>query len=396
MLKKAMSLFLLIFLLSPLAGCWNQKETKDLAIVLGTGVDWVAEGRLRLTVQLAKAPGFAASGTGGTAQEAASWVVSAEGKTILDAEGSLGKMLSREIFWDNCVTLVLGEEMARKGTGLVTNFFQRNRGPRETMWMIVAEGEAKNFLESYSNMEKTSAGALESLARMKEGYSVQLWQFAEMLASKGVQPLMTWVEVKEMGVTPEPAQERILPTHKQLNITGAGVFKEDRLIGRLDNYETTGLLWLKGEPVKGAIIVSDPAEPDKDISIIVRRGSRKIIPEYDGQSVRFTVKVKAEGDMIEQQSREDIVKPEKIKDLEKKMAEEIKKQTAVVLRKAQSEYGLDIFGFGDYFHQKYNRAWRELQDQWDSKFAEAEVNVEVEAYIRETGLLSRRAGVHAE
>ncbi|WP_165859289.1 Ger(x)C family spore germination protein [Desulfofundulus salinus] len=356
MVKKIAVLLLLILLTGLTGGCWSRKEITEIAIVLGTGVDWTADGRIRLTVQIARPGAFYGGGEAGSrAREPASWVVSAEGKTVEEAERYLAMKVPREIYWGHSIILILGEEMAKKGTRMVTNFFQRNGQPRENMWVMVAKGEAKDLLETYSNLEKTSAQAAGFLHRMRTGKSVQVREFAEMLASKGVQPVVTAVEEKEAGITPEQGQDKKSPAHKQVEISGVAVFKEDRLIGWLDAYETRGLLWLKGEAVKGVITVPSPGEPDKEVSIQIRRGSTKVRPEYDGKHLRLDVLVRVEGDMVEQQSLEDLAKPEKIKALESEMAEEVKKRAAAALEKAQWEYGVDIFGFGDAFHRKYKK-----------------------------------------
>lgn len=350
-------LLVLIMLTSLLGGCWSRKEVTEIAIVLGAGVDLTEEGQLRLTVQIANPGAFAAIGEGsGEEKETTNWVVSAEGQTIEEAQRYLAKRVSREIFWDHCLILVLGEELARKGTDMVTNFFHRSREPRETMWVLIAKGEAQDFLKTYSDLEKTSAQAASILTRMRNGYSVQTWEFAEMLASKGIQPVATRVEVKETAITPGPGQE--MKVHKQVEISGVGIFKEQKLIGWLDDEEASGLLWLRSEPVKEVITVPSPGEADKEVSIKIRRGSTQVVPEYDGRNLRFTIKVQAEGGMIEQQSREDLAKPEMITALGKEMAEEIKKRVYVALEKAQREYGVDIFGFGNAFHRKYKKTGR--------------------------------------
>ncbi|MBC7341269.1 MAG: Ger(x)C family spore germination protein [Clostridia bacterium] len=391
MVKKFAILLLLALLASLLGGCWSRKEITEVAVVLGTGVDWTADGRLRLTVQIARPTAFAGGGEaggGGREAAAASWVVSAEGKTIEEAERYLAMKVPRDIYWGHSVILVIGEEMAKRETQTVTDFFLRDRQPRETMWVMVAKGEAKDFLETYSTLAKTSAQAAGFLTRMRTGYSVQLREFAEMLASKGIHPVATAVEVKEVGVTPGPEKNRSSPL-KQVVLSGAAAFKEDKLIGWLDAYETRGLLWLKGEAMQGVITVPSPGEPDKEVSIRIRRGSTKVRPEYDGEYLRFDVKVNVEGDMVEQQSREDLAKPEQIKALEKEIAGEIKKRAVVALEKAQGEYGVDIFGFGDVFHRRYKKEWRELKDRWDEEFALARVNIAVEAHVREIGLLTK-------
>lgn len=390
MLKKITILLLLVLLTGLLGGCWSRKEITEVAVVLGTGVDWTADGRIRLTVQIAR-PGAFAAANGGGGEEAASWVLSAEGKTVEEAERYLAMKIPRDIYWGHCIILVIGEEMAQKGVGMITNFFQRDREPREIMWLMVAKGEAKDILETHSQLARTSAQAAGFLTRMKTGYSVQLREYAEMRASKGVQPVVTAVEVKEAGVVPGPKQEEKLPRTKHVELSGVAVFKEDKLVGWLNASETRGMLWLKGETEKGVITVPSPGEPDKEVSLRIRRGSTKVTPEYDGEKLRFDVMVKVDVDMLEQQSREDLAKPEKIKALEGAIAGEITKRAAEALEKAQIEYGVDIFGFGDAFHRKYKEDWPELRDRWDTEFARAEVSIAAEARVRQIGLLTKRA-----
>jgi spore germination protein KC len=396
MIKRFIILLLLVFLTGLLGGCWNRREINEAAIILGTGVDWTADARIRLTVQIARPSAFGAGGEAGAGgKESPAWVVWAEGKTIAEAERYLAMKVPREIYWSHSVILVLGEEMAKRGTGTVTNFFHRSREPRETMWLMVTKGEARDILETHSLLAKTSAQAAGFLTMMKTGYAVQSREFAEMLASKGVQPVVTGVEVKETGKAHGPGQENP-PAQKEVELSGVAVFKEDKLIGWLDEHETRGLLWLKGEIKKGVVTIPSPGEPEKEISIKIRRGHTKIIPEYDGQNLRFNVLINVEGDMVEQQSREDLAKPEKIKALESAMAEEIKERAAVALEKAQWEYGADIFGFGDAFHRKYKKEWRKLKDRWDDEFSRASVDIAVEAHVRGTGLLTKRASTPEE
>ena len=379
-------------------GCWSRKEIAEVAVVLGAGIDLTADGRIRLTAQIARPTAFAGGGEtmGAGVGGPASWVVSAEGKTVEDAERYLAMKVPRDLYWGHSVILVIGEEMARKGTGMARNFFHRDRQPRETMWVMVARGEAKDFLETYWALAKTSAQAAGFLTRMETCYAVQLREYAEMLASKGVQPVATAVRTTEAGVTPGTAQQTKAPAYRQVELAGVAVFREDRLIGWLDAYETRGLLWLKGEAVKGVVTVPSPRERDKYVSIVVRRGKTKVMPVYDGEHLRFDVKVWVEGDMVEEQGREYLATPGKIRALEKEMAADIKRRAALALEKAQWEYGVDIFGFGDAFHRKYKKEWRELKDRWDEEFARAEVNIAVEAHIREIGLQTKRAGTPEE
>ncbi len=395
MKKKIVILLLLVLLSCLLGGCWSRSEIAEEAIVMGAGADLTEDGLIRLTVQIASPGALGASGgeVSGGGNEPPTWVVWAEGKTIEDAERYLAMKIPRRIYWDHCVILVIGEKLAKEGTDIMSNFFLRNGEPRETMWLMVARGDARDILLAQPMLATTSAQATGFLTRMKTGYTVQIYEYAEMRASKGVQPVITGVEAQDFGESRGSGQGGDSPVQKKAELSGVAVIKNDKLVGWLDAHETRGLLWLKGEARRSAVIVPSPGEPENKVSIRIVRSSTKIVPEYDGENIWFDVSIYAEGDMVEQQSRLDLAKPEQVKALETAMSEEIKSRTVATLEKAQWEYGEDIFGFGNAFHRKYKKEWREMQNHWDEEFSRAGVNISVEAHVRGIGLLTKPAGL---
>lgn len=391
-MKKLLTcLLLLIFMAGIFCGCWSRKELSELAIVLGAGVDRTPDDQVRLTLQLAKPSTFAGGGGGGARGiEPPAWVVSETGKTVLDAQRKLANRISRHIYWAHEVILIFGEEAARHGIRRYIDFFPRSPQPRETIWVMVAKGEAKDVLETYSELEGTSAQDIGYLARAKTSYSVNLKDFIIMLATKGSNPTASRVDVIERGVTlgglalGKPVQQ------KGAALTGTAVFHDETLAGWLDESETRGLLWLRGEVLKGIISVPSLTEPGKEMSINIIRGATEVQPQYDGESVWFNVKIVVEGDLWEQQSGEETVERQVRKAIEEEMAGEVEKKARLALEKVQGEYGVDIFDFGGAFHRKYPKAWTELKDRWDEVFAGAGVNITVEAHLRRSGLEIRR------
>ncbi|MCL6635944.1 MAG: Ger(x)C family spore germination protein, partial [Peptococcaceae bacterium] len=276
-----------------------------------------------------------------------------------------------------------------------TNFFMRSPQPRETTWVMVAAGEAKKVLETHSELEKSSAQSIGYLARAKTGFSVHMKDFVMMLAGKGTNPIASRIEAIPQGTPQGPGQEG-LKRHLEVGLTGTAVFKKDKLVGWLDQSETRGLLWLRGEILKGIITVPSPAEPDKAISLNIIRGSTEVDPQYDGETVRFRVKLMVEGDVMEQQSTEELGKPEMVKLLDEVVAAEVEEKARSALARAQEEYGVDIFNFGEAFHRKYKKDWKMLKDRWDEVFSAAEVEFEVNARVRRTGMQIRRTSLPEE
>lgn len=390
--KKTAALFLLCLLLAGTGGgCWSRQEINDRAHVLGAAVDLTEDGRIRLTVQIIRpspSPGGGdAPGGGPTA-----WTVSGEGRTVREAAKNISQKTFRELAWSHSLVLIVGEKMARQGTKLVTNFFQRERLPRETLWMAVAEGEAAEILKGSFVLENASSLGAANLFRNRIGYPVQLREYAEMLAEAGIQPVLPRLRPAPGGVPQAPGKEspRELP---KFEVYGAGAFKEDRLAGWLSEEETRGVRWLKGEISKSCLVVPDPFEPGKKTTVLIRRGKTRVVPEYDGVTTRFSVRITLQGDLLEQQGDTNLAEPEKIKKLAEKTAAVVRQEALKALNKAQGEFGADIFGFGRAFHRRYKKEWRERKENWDAEFARAEVSVAVEVEIKEVLLATRRVSV---
>lgn len=359
-------LLLLAFTAALLSGCWDRKEMNTLAIVLGAGIDHTPGNQVMLTLQLAR-PGYTLGAANG-GEEPGIWVVSETGRTVYEAQGKLANRLSRRIYWSHNVILVFGEDAARQGIRRYTSFFSRSMQDRETTWVMVAPGQARDILETSSVLEDSSAQAAAYLERAGTCYGIRFLDLKVMLAAKGDNPVAPRVEVVASGVTPVLDEEEPVRT-KSAALTGTAVFRDDKLVGWLDETETRGLLWLRGELEQGVVVVPSPDNPGKYSSVEIIGMHMKVKPQYDGNTVRCNVKIVTEGELREQQSTEvDITQPEIHAELENKMAGVIANEARLALNKAQEEYGVDIFNFGTAFHRKYPREWAELQDRWNEVF----------------------------
>lgn len=378
-------------------GCWDRRELSEHAIILGAGVDRRPDGAVELTLQLVRPAAFAGGTEGGGAANVSLgqnivWVVSAAGEDVYDAQRNLALQVPRHLYWGHNALLVFGEEMARHGVREATNFFHRHPQPRETAWVMVARGTAKKVLQSHSELEKTSAQAIGFLARAKAGHAVRFIDMIKDLASPGANPALTRLEPVRQGEPQGPGMEEA-PQHEEVVFTGEAVFKDDKLVGWLDRHETRGLLWLRGEMKRGVVTVPSPTEPKKKISFEIIRSKTKAEPFYDGKTISFLVNIITEGNLVEQQSKENLIPPEVLPALEKRLAEDIEKRCRMALEKAQGEYGTDVFRFGEAFHRKYKKEWRTLKSRWNEEFTGAEISVSAKVRIRNTGLLTKRASL---
>ncbi len=82
-----------------------------------------------------------------------------------------------------------------------------------------------------------------------------------------------------------------------------------------------------------------------------------------------------------------------IKKIEEDYQEVIKDRLTKTIDKLQLQSKTDIIGFGRRFHQRYPQEWKKVQSNWDEKYSEVKVNIDVEATIRRPGFIGPPAAL---
>lgn len=408
-MKRQLIAIFIISVLFATSGCWNRRELNTLAIIMAIGIDKAPEdGKIKLTTQVLKPDEIKApAATGGQGSPKGVWVLTSTGHTIFDAYRNATMQSDRKLYNSQTKVIVISEEMARAGVRPILDFFDRDHELRRLSWLLIAKGEAKDIIEAEHEQEKIPAQAIESLVTASGATSmavtVNLHEFLKMLANKATDPFASRIEIiaeeeteKKAAKKPKPEESQQNGPRKRMRLTGAAVFKDDKLAGWLNRPETRGLNWILGKVKSGIIIVKSPKDENQYVALEIIRASSKIIPEIRDGQVTITVEVEEEGNLGEQMSDVDLTTPEYFDSLERRQATVIKNEIAAVLRKAQKEWGTDIFGFGDAIHRKFPREWKKLEKKWDTEFSQIEVKVKVISTLMRFGLHTAPAGTKRE
>lgn len=375
-------LILMLLSLVSLPGCWSLREADSLAIVMGVGIDKAknAEG-VNITVQIIKPSEVktAGGGRGGGSGEKPYWNVTNTGKTVFQTFRQFTHVVNRRIYLSHSQVLILSNEIARDGVSKYLDLFYRDPEPRLTSKVLVAKEKAGDVLETATELEKIPALNLSQLLEVSAGTSeisvVNLNDFSKRLMSKTTAPIASLVEVSGEG------------KEKKAKLAGTAVFKKDKLVGELTLRESRGLLWVINKIKSGIIIVKSPGG-EGEVSLEILRANSKIMPGIKDGKPYFTVKIKEEGNLGEEMCTEDLTTMTAWAALEENQAEAIRQEVEAALKKAQ-ELNADIFGFGDAVHRKYPAEWKDLESRWDEVFPQIEVEIEVEAKLRHSGMTTK-------
>jgi len=407
LMRRTAVIYIIIVLVAGLVlvvpGCWNRREVETLGFVLAAAVDKAPEaGKLMVTVLIAKPQALAGGGdTAGSPREKPFWVTSSTGYTVFEAVRNFLSESPRRLFWAHNRFIVLGEELAREGIHDVLDFFNRDGETRWTVMVMVSKGiKGSDFLHTqFALAPLPPEGGTSLLEVAGMGLSTvprtTLNDFLIDSEAEGVEPVTVRTEAVPVQSSPEQAGEKekgeLLREDIQIRprVTGAAVFKADRLVGWLNKPETRGLLWVQGKTKSGILVIKLPGQSGGLVGLEMIRANSRVTPEIKDGKPRIRVQVRAEaaiGDvrgMVEPLKNQDVILK-----MERRMATVIRNEILAALDKARALKS-DFFGFGASIHRGLPREWSRLRERWDEEFSSLAVDIEVKATIRRSGLTTR-------
>ncbi|MCQ6559506.1 Ger(x)C family spore germination protein [Paenibacillus mendelii] len=374
-----------------LSGCWNRRELNTLGIQLGTAID-KKDGQYQVAVQVVD-PAEVASKSKGGSKRVPVTMYHATAPTIFEAYRKLTTTSPRKIYASHIRVLVLGESLARDGIAKVLDLLWRDTELRTDFYIMVANGtEAKNVLKILTPLEDIPATKLyKSLDTSSKAWAVTnpftMDQLIEQLVSEGRNPVLTGIRIigdQEKGEK-QSNVESIDPA-TQLKFSKLAVFREDRLIGWLNEEESKGYNYIMGNVKSTVGHVSCPDGGYLDLEGIYFdtevKGNVK-----NGEPV-IEVKMKTLGNIADVECD---INVEDVKTIEWLEDEEEKKLT-MLMRKSvevvQKKFKVDAFGFGEAIYRSNPKAWKKLKPDWEERFSRLKVNISVDARIQGTGTVT--------
>lgn len=382
-LEKTVKILLCLLLGFLLCGCWDRRELESLRIVSAIGFDLTEKEQYRVTVQLivSSPPGEQANSESATKLS----INSATGVSPLTAIRNLSHTAARRFFWSDNKVIIIGETLAQKGITPVIDLWLRDHQPRLRNQLLVAEGEAKTFLEDESKTEKIVAKKYEDIIENQERTSTltktDVKNYIVQANSPGKIAL-----VPKISFASSQHKYEVKGKEKVVIIEGAAVFKNNKLVGWLNEQETRGREFVQ-KNVKGGIITVALSEKQEDfVDLEILKADSKIIIDWLERQPVITVKIKTISYLNEQSTEKDLSKPEILERINQLYANKIREEITTSLAKAR-QLNTDYFGFSTHIYQRHPKLWNQIKSDWERVFATMPVEVNVESEIKRTGTI---------
>ncbi|CAA7602248.1 germination protein, Ger(x)C family [Acididesulfobacillus acetoxydans] len=390
----------LLALLLLTSGCWDYRETDQLAIVYALGLDRVPGSEsILLTVQvITPAAGKRSGASAAAGAESKSFTtLSGTGKSVFDAISRLGRKLPRRLYFAHTKIVIFGKTLAEAGLGDVLDALNRNPEIRSTTLMFATDGSAKRILTQSTPLERLPAKGLEMIAeKSKRNAFVPEVNLNSLNCRFDGVPGAAFLPLVQL--VKDPGSPSGSGTGENLMISRTGIFAGERLVGILTRDESKGLMWLINRP-QGQNVTLDGAGGTGVSALRILAGQTNIVPQVSESGITMEIQCSARANVRETETVGiDLNDPASLQKLEHEAEQVIKRQVEETVTDAESGLGADFVGFGRHVRAEYPAEWKRVEADWDDVFPSVRFEVVCRIKIVNTGVINNpsRSGAGKE
>ncbi|GGE52709.1 hypothetical protein GCM10011391_34450 [Pullulanibacillus camelliae] len=372
-MQKYIRWFTSFCLLGLLAGCWDQTEIDQLAIISAVGIDLTADNKIKLSAEIAVPKNASAgqeSSAGGQSGGSQKMVRSAIGEDFNDALNHLQSVVPRRLFWGQVNILVIGDKLAKAGMLNQLSFFSGQKEARLTLYPFITKGDAVDILVKTFPLETDLSDLMSNQSKIQFKRRITFNKMLQNFNSVSEAMSLPWVLYDKKNGVPY--------------IGGRAIFKNGKFIGAANMRETEGIAWVRNE-IKHKV-TSVKVDHGKGAGLNLTYSKTTLRPKIAGDQWEMHIDVQGEEDIIESSLGKEIMEPKTIDRIQKKAVMQIKSNIDEVMKKAQNQWSADIFGFDEVYYRKYPNLWETHKKNWNTIFPHIKVFINVDLKVYQRGL----------
>ncbi|REK76738.1 Ger(x)C family spore germination protein [Paenibacillus paeoniae] len=370
--------------LCTLTGCWDRTEINELAIVGLVGSEENADtGNTIVYYQIVNPAAFAHdSGRGGTSPV---YTYKIEGKSRGEMGQKSAESLPRRLFTDHYQTHIVTEKLASKGLRPFLNFYERQYNRRSSLLLFVTDSKLSDVLMTYTPLEQLPGRTLRSLvyntnrATGRISMKSRVKDLVDNMESSTytVLPIISLRDDKPILTTKR--FETIEANRSNLILSGAAVFKQDRMIGKIGLRENGYYNLLKGE-------TNSFFQSIKLDSLSIDLSANKIkvqqsLTQTDGVPV-WNVRITANL-AIHNNEQTEKLSWENLSRITEQFNQEVSETAGGLFQKSLKKEW-DLFGLADKIKYKRGGAWKAIQGNKDA-WKETKLKLTVTSSVNDVG-----------
>ncbi|WP_334076612.1 Ger(x)C family spore germination protein [Paenibacillus sanfengchensis] len=388
--------FLSVALIALLSGCWSSKEIEDLSMYVGLALDvgeptpleqelerkgatYDKKNEITTTIQIVPAHSLGNNQDKSSKGKAPEFLNTTEtGDSLFEIMRTYSIRRERAVIGHHLKTLVVSTRLLQKhGIDSIMDFVLRDNDIRPSCVVFLTEGRA---LDTF---EKNTSGTVP--AQQMRDFLQNRFRTNKIMKGVNLTSLNAMLSSRQSFVL-----QNVISANGELEFSGAGIIKghSGKWIGALSQTDVESISWIQGNGQGGALKTYDWRGEPIVYEIESMKSKRKA--KVKGDDISFHVEIKSEGRLIENWDiQENPSKQEFMDKVEELLEERLKVMLHELMGKMQSQYEVEVAGFGESLRIQSPKTWEKVKDRWDDVFTEVPVTFDIDLHITDFGSSTR-------
>lgn len=342
---KRISFVLAVFAVAVVVSVgYKGNDILQRGIVLGVGVD-AADGGVNVTVEVVS------PGNGSEEVGTFSKTVTAFGKTVAEGLQSIAEKTGKETSLGQCVLIVYGEEMMRRGFADEADYFIKSDSFKESTMVCCAKGSAQELLNKGDALSQSVslslADKLKDVAKSVALPSCDLLTFSRSQRELYRTGYLNFVRFES---TPYVNSDNSSQQQGYFVSEEVAVFKDNAFVGILTEAETNGLAVLSAN-VSGNVFTVEDGQ-----LATLRVNTKSVSAQLDNGGVKLTVDIYVKLARTDSFGAGGKFTAKTESEISKNALQQAKSQAenfATAFLQKQFEWDVDLIGLHELFRQKF-------------------------------------------
>ncbi|HOR85168.1 MAG TPA: Ger(x)C family spore germination protein [Bacillota bacterium] len=361
-----------------ITGCWDKVEIEDRLFALAIGVDDVKEEE-RKTSEDMYTFSFVAPVLEEMKKESkgpAFRTYEAVSCGIIHSQSQLLERFSQKQYFGLTRVMLFGEGMMRDEKLLkeIIDAILRYHELHNSMYAYIVPGRAEEVFEVKPKFEKL---IMRYIAGITENSSYS----SGILKLSLSDAIIMLINNKGGLVIP-----RLIPGEEEIRVSGAGVLKEYRLVGYLDDSEVSSYNRLMDKAKGGSF----PVDIEGTSTVFKHfRFDRSIeLSKVEGGKIYLNYNMETEGTIEEYTLNKIMLDNKFLKKVEHELGKKIESESEKLIKRFQKEFRTDLIGARDYLNKYQPKLFKTIEKDYDKYFSDnIVIKVNADVHIRRIGLI---------
>ncbi len=365
-------------------GCYNYKELNDLAITSAIGIDKSDNG-YKVTAQVVNTQ---KEGTDNNSSSDPKIIIYEHtSKTVQEAVRYMVLESPKRLYPNHMQVIIISEDVAKDGILESLDLFFRDSELQKNFYVLISKDVSANqILKTLTPADSIVSSNIKKSLESDSSYLgiTELVTYDELIntylnPNKEISLPSVTLKGKKKGSDKIDNIEQSDSSTKVV-LSQMAIFKDDKMIGYLDDKQSIALSFIKGK-INNTII----KYKCNGGYVVVETTNSKSSINVDNKG-NFRIKISGDATINEVSCDINLENDNSISKINKQVNKEIKKNVNNTIKYVKNNYNSDIFNFLDILYKNQYSLYKKISNDWyKDKFKDSKIDIDVDIKVIEKG-----------